>query len=162
MTEKKALNIVTPDGVVKIGVKVVGGDIMALAGKYSLSFVREMAAQLTPVIESAVSVSGLAESGLSLQIVFAPNTFMEHISDNVTYRRLLLLDGVSAPRDFWVKWTRLDGAVAYSVKDNVSADNILYSVINLIHCFFFFHHRLHRWTQIILLIFICENLCNLW
>ncbi len=128
MTEKKALNIVTPDGVVKIGVKVAGDDTMALAGKYSLSFIREMAAQLTPIIESAVSVSGLAESGLSLQIVFAPNTFMEHISDNVTYRRLLLLDGVSAPRDFWVKWTRLDGAVAFPMWAEVSTENILFEL----------------------------------
>lgn len=128
MTEKKALNIVTPDGVVKIGVKVVGGDTMALAGKYSLSFIKEMAAQLTPIIESAVSVSGLAESGLSLQIIFAPNTFMEHISDNVTYRRLLLLDGVSAPRDFWVKWTRLDGAVAFPMWAEVSSENILFEL----------------------------------
>ncbi len=128
MTEKKALNIVTPDGVVKIGVRVVGGDTMALAGKYSLSFIREMAAQLTPIIESAVSVSGLADSGLSLQIAFAPNTFMEHISDNVTYRRLLLLDGVSAPRDFWVKWTRLDGAIAFPMWAEVSTENILFEL----------------------------------
>ena len=128
MTEKKALNIVTPDGVVKIGVRVVGGDTMALAGKYSMSFIREMAAQLTPVIESAVSVSGLADSGLSLQVVFAPNTFMEHISDNVTYRRLLLLDGVSAPRDFWIKWTRLDGAVAFPMWAEVSTENILFEL----------------------------------
>lgn len=128
MIEKKAINVVTPDGVVKIGVRVAGGDSSVLYGKYSESFVYEMARQLTPIIESAASVSGLADSPLSLALIFAPNTFMEHISDNVTYRRLLLLDGASTPRDFWVKWTRLDGAVAYPMWADVNSENILFEL----------------------------------
>lgn len=128
MIEKKAINVITPDGVVKIGVRIVGGDAADLRGKYSESFVNEMARQLTPIIESAASVRGLADSSLSLALIFAPNTFMEHISDNVTYRRLLLLDGVSTPRDFWVRWTRLDGAVAYPMWAEVSGDNILFEL----------------------------------
>ena len=128
MIEKKAINVVTPDGVVKIGVRVAGGDSSVLYGKYSESFVNEMARQLTPIIESAASVSGLADSPLSLALIFAPNTFMEHISDNVTYRRLLLLDGASTPRDFWVKWTRLDGAVAYPMWADVNSENILFEL----------------------------------
>ena len=124
MKEKNALKVITGDGVVKIAVMAADGAV----GEYSESFAHEMAKQLTTVIESAASVSGIAESNLRLAMVFEPDTFMEHISDNVTYRRLLLLDGVSAPRDFWVKWTRLDGAVAHHMSDEVSEDNILFEL----------------------------------
>ena len=50
---------------------------------------------------------------------FAPNTYLEHISEAVTYRRLSLMDSVSAPRDFWVKWTRLKGDIEVYSEDNI-------------------------------------------
>jgi hypothetical protein len=53
---------------------------------------------------------------------------MEHTSENVTYRRLLIADSASAPRDFWVKWTREDGAMAYTVSDHVTAENITFEI----------------------------------
>ena len=124
MKEKNTLKVITGDGVVKIAVQVSEN----AKGEYSESFVFEMAKQLTTVIESAASVKGIADSDLRLAMVFEPDTFMEHISDNVTYRRLLLLDGVSAPRDFWIKWTRLDGAVAHHMSAEVSEDNILFEL----------------------------------
>ena len=127
MSKIKALQVVTGEDVVKIAVQNVQGEASA-EGKYSESFLSEMAEQLTVAIEKAAAVSGLAQSGLMLAMLFAKDTFMEHISDNVTYRRLLLLDGVSAPRDFWVKWTRLDGAVAYPMSAEVNADSILFEL----------------------------------
>ena len=50
---------------------------------------------------------------------FAPNTYLEHISEAVTYRRLSLMDSVSAPRDFWVMWTRLKGDIEVYSEDNI-------------------------------------------
>ena len=116
------------DGIVKIKVDAVASDYTRLSGKYSQTFVDEMARQLTRAVEEATSVSGLADSGLEFSLSFAPGTYMEHISENVTYRRLVLNDGASAPRDFWVKWTRLDGAVAYSVAENVDGENVVFEL----------------------------------
>ena len=113
-----------------IGVRVDAAvpNVTVLSGKYSQSFVDEMARQLTAAICSAMSLATLDGSSLELSLVFAPETYMEHISENVTYRRLLMSDKGSAPRDFWIKWTRLDGVTAYSVADHVSADNILFEI----------------------------------
>jgi len=115
-------------GMVKIKVDCAAPGKTFLSGKYSQTFVDEMARQLTPSIEAAMSVKGLAESPLELVLVFAPDTYLEHTSENVTYRRLLLTDKSSAPRDFWVKWTRLDGAVGYSVSSNVDGQSILFEI----------------------------------
>jgi len=46
----------------------------------------------------------------------------------VTYRRLLITAKGCTPRDFWVKWTRLDSSVAYSVNDNVGANDIKFEI----------------------------------
>ena len=113
---------------VKVRIEAVGGDSASLAGRYSQRFIDEMARQLTSEIENACGIEGLADSSVELLMVFASNTYMEHTSDNVTYRRLMLVDKVSAPRDFWIKWTRLDGAVAYSVSDDVTADTIRFEL----------------------------------
>ncbi len=113
---------------VKVNVETTSADPMVLSGRYSQTFVDEMARQLTARISEAMAVSGLETSGISLSAVFAPNTYMEHTSENVTYRRLLISDGASAPRDFWVKWTREDGAMAYTVSDHVSAENIVFDI----------------------------------
>lgn len=99
-----------------------------LSGKYSQTFVDEMSRQLTTAICEAMSIETLEGSTFSLALVFAPETYMEHTSENVTYRRLLIVDKGSAPRDFWIKWTRLDGATAYTVADHVSADNIVFEI----------------------------------
>lgn len=99
-----------------------------LDGKYSESFVSELSRQITHAIEDAMGISGLDGSTLRLELVFAPGTYMEHTSDNVTYRRLLLSDKSCQARDFWVKWTRLDGAVAYTVSDDVTEDSIKFEL----------------------------------
>lgn len=115
------------DGLIKVGVKS-SADAADLSGRYSQTFLDELARQITPAIESATSIEGLADSPIELVFSFAAASYMDHISDNVTYRRLTMIDGASAPRDFWVKWTRLDGAVAYSVADHVWGDNILFEL----------------------------------
>lgn len=113
---------------IKINIETPSADPTFLSGRYSQSFVDEMARQLTIRISEAMSVSGLESGPVTLSLVFAPATYMEHTSENVTYRRLLITDGASAPRDFWVKWTREDGAMAYSVSDHVSAECISFEI----------------------------------
>ena len=115
-------------GSIEVCVDTTVNDPTLLVGKYSQTFVDEMARQLTVKIEEAMSVKGLAKSSLSLSLVFAPATYMEHTSENVTYRRLLLTDKASAPRDFWVKWFREDGATAYTVSDAVNCENITFEI----------------------------------
>ncbi len=101
---------------------------MQLAGKYDQGFIDEMARQLTERIEEAMSVSDFASSTVELRFPLSVESFMEHTHENVTYRRLLLTARGCQPRDFWVKWTRLDGEGAYTAKDEVSADDILFEI----------------------------------
>ena len=115
-------------GAISVNVDTTVNDPTLLVGKYSQTFVDEMARQLTVKIEEAMSVKGIASSTLSLTLLFAPATYMEHTSENVTYRRLLISDKASAPRDFWVKWFREDGATAYTVSDNVRCENITFEI----------------------------------
>ena len=116
-------NEITREGTVKIRIEAVGGDLDRVACRYPLSFMDEMALQLTPAIEAATGTYGIADSSVELIMAFATTTFMEHISGNVTYRRLLLIDSVSAPRDFWVKWTRLD-----VIDGEYNSNNILFEL----------------------------------
>ena len=99
-----------------------------LDGRYSESFLSELARQIEKEIERVMAVKGLSESNIELQLVFAPGTYMEHTSESVTYRRLLLIDDASRPRDFWVKWTRLDGGAAFTVSDEVSPDTVRFEL----------------------------------
>lgn len=115
-------------GSVNISVTTDAQGATVLAGKYSQTFVDEMARQITFAIERACGVSGLSDSSIELHLVFAPSTYMEHTSENVTYRRLLISAKNCAPRDFWVKWTRLDSAVAFCVTDNVNSENIRFEI----------------------------------
>lgn len=115
-------------GSMKLNIETPSPDPTFLSGRYSQTFVDEMARQLTVRISEAMSVSGLDASTVSLSLIFAPATYMEHTSENVTYRRLLIADNASAPRDFWVKWTREDGAMAYSVSDHVNAESITFEI----------------------------------
>lgn len=111
-------NDIINEGVVKLRLEAVGGDLDRVVCRYPRSFMDEMARQLTDEIESALGIEGLADSSVELIMAFASNTYLEHISENVTYRRLMLMDKVSAPRDFWVKWTRLAGDITeYTVKN---------------------------------------------
>ena len=113
---------------IKINIEALSREITFLSGRYSQGFVDEMSRQLTERIEELMSCEGLASSQLSLLLAFAPESYFEHTSENVTYRRLLLVDKNSAPRDFWVKWTRLNAAVGFSVSDAVSADTVRFEV----------------------------------
>lgn len=111
-------NEIINDGMVKLRIEAAG-ELDKVLAKYSRSFLDEMARQLTAEIEGACGVEGLADSTIELVMSFAPNTYLEHISEAVTYRRLSLMDSVSAPRDFWVKWTRLKGDIEVYSEDNI-------------------------------------------
>ena len=113
---------------IKIKVHTTASDPLLLVGRYSQSFVDELALQITADISRTMSVSGIAGCTIQLELVFAPDTYMEHTSENVTYRRLLLTDKGCQARDFWVKWTRLDGVVGYSVTDTVNAEVIRFEI----------------------------------
>lgn len=115
-------------GLIKINVHSTSPSPTFLAGKYSQTFIDEMARQLTAQISEKMSVEGLSESGLALELEFAPVTFMEHNSENVTYRRLLLTDGASAPRDFWVKWINHRAETPFTVSDHPVSDEIEFLV----------------------------------
>ena len=103
-------------------------DSVKLSGKYSQSFLDELSVAVCCEIEGAMAVSGLSKTGIRLEMPFAPETYMEHTSDNVTYRRILISDKTSSAKDLWIKWTRLDSAVGYSVSDNVSSENIVFEL----------------------------------
>ena len=113
---------------IAFNIEALAADPLLLVGKYSQTFVDELATQITGVLARALGVSGISESTMELQFVFAPNTYLEHTSENVTYRRLLLVDKGCQARDFWIKWTRLDGAVGYRVSDHVSSDAIQFDL----------------------------------
>ena len=113
---------------ISFNIEALAADPLLLVGKYSQTFVDELASQITDVLGRALGVSGVSESTMELQLVFAPNTYLEHTSENVTYRRLLLVDKGCQARDFWIKWTRLDGAVGYRVSDHVSSDAIQFDL----------------------------------
>ena len=116
------------DGIIKINVHSAAPSPTFLAGKYSQTFIDEMARQLTVAISEIASVEGLVDSGLELQLEFAPATFMEHNSENVTYRRLLLTDGASAPRDFWVKWVNHRSSAPFTISDHPMSDEVEFLV----------------------------------
>ncbi len=121
------------EGLIKINVHSTSPSPTFLAGKYSQTFIDEMARQLTPQIEELMSVSGLAKSGIELELVFAPATYMEHHSENVTYRRLLMNDKASAPRDFWVKWTNHRENTPFTVSDSPVGDEIQFEIGEGVH-----------------------------
>ena len=115
-------------GAMRANVRAAVEDPLILVGRYSQTFVDEMARQLTSEISRVMTIDGLGSSTIELEMVFAPGTYMEHTSENVTYRRLLLVDGASKPRDFWVKWTHIGGEDAFTVSDHVLDSNILFEI----------------------------------
>ena len=112
----------------KLTVEAVTDDPTLLVGKYSQTFVDELASQITGALCENLGVTGFENSTIELQLVFAPGTYLEHTSENVTYRRLLLVDKGCQARDFWVKWTRLTGNGGYRVSDNVNSDNVIFQL----------------------------------
>lgn len=99
-----------------------------LAGKFSQKFVDLLAERLTKRIEKEFSICELADSGVVLEIRFEPATYMEHRLASTTYRRISIKARACAPRDFWIKWTKLDGNGAYTVSDEVDPDNIEFDI----------------------------------
>ena len=59
---------------------------------------------------------------------FAPGTYMEHIVGSTTYRRLRIKARACSARDFWIKWTRLDGNGIYTISDNVDRSMIRFEL----------------------------------
>ncbi len=117
-----------PDGCIKLRVVGVKKDPTFLVGRYSQTFVDEMARQISDELVKKLSVERVDNGTLEIQLVFAGDTYMEHTSEHVTYRRLLLTDKGCQPRDFWIKWTRLDGEQAYTIRDNVSSENVKFEL----------------------------------
>ena len=113
---------------IKLTVQAATDDATLLVGKYSQTFIDELARQITQDLCRAASVKDLGTSTMELELVFAPGTYLEHTSESVTYRRLLLVDKGCQARDFWVKWTRLDGNGGFRVSDTVSAANVKFEV----------------------------------
>jgi len=99
-----------------------------LSGKYSQSFIDLMRDEITRALEIEFSIADLDGSSLELQLVFAPESFMEHVRDNVSYRRLRISARACAPRDLWIKWTRLDGEGTYTVSSSVFKGDILFEL----------------------------------
>ena len=113
---------------IALRVEAVTDDPTLLVGKYSQTFVDELASQITEELCANLGVESLENSTMELQLVFAPGTYLEHTSENVTYRRLLLVDKGCQARDFWVKWTRLNGVGGFRVSDNVNANTVKFEL----------------------------------
>ena len=114
-------------GYVKLNITTTAKSVTFLSGKFSQSFIDELARQITAEISKTAGVVGLADSTIELEMQFTPETFMEHTSDNVTYRRLLMSAKGCAPRDFWIKWRGRSGE-AYSTRDAISSADIEFSL----------------------------------
>ncbi len=103
-------------------------DKIFLAGKYSQTFVDLLAKRVTELVEKEFSISSLASSGVILELCFEPATFMEHIAENTTYRRILIKARGCGARDLFIKWDRLDGNGNYTVSDSVCEEDISFSL----------------------------------
>ena len=115
------------DGVIKVNITTTHGTPEMLVGKYSESFVTELARQITERLSSSLGVFGFAESSVEIDMVFSPESFMEHTTGGVTYRRLLMSAKGCASRDFWVKWQGKDGE-PLSCASEVSESDIEFSL----------------------------------
>lgn len=103
-------------------------DKSVLVGKYSQTFIDLLAKNVTRLIEDEFSIESLSRSGVVLELRFEPTTFMEHIVENTTYRRLLIKARGCAERDLFIKWERLDGAGNYTISDNITEYDIIFSL----------------------------------
>lgn len=102
-------------GYIPLNIDFPSVDKNMLIGKYSQTFIDEMTRQITREIEKAFSITGIADSTVTLSLSFAPGTFMEHVVDGVTYRRLLISAKGCAPRDLWIKWYGKNGQPTLTV-----------------------------------------------
>lgn len=117
-----------PTEAIKLSVKANAPTKTFLSGKYSQSFVDVMRENLTRALEREFNVSGVADSSLEITLMFAPESFMEHVMDNVSYRRVLISASSCAPRDLWIKWTRLNGSGTYTASNRVTKDEITFEL----------------------------------
>lgn len=120
--------VYSPGSTLPVIMSAATDDKTFLAGKYFQGFIDLMSAELTDAIEKELLIGGLAGSGVVIEMRFAPGTFMEHISENVTYRRLLIKARACSARDLWIKWTRLDGKGTYTISDNVDRSMIKFEL----------------------------------
>lgn len=115
-------------GYAKFNIQSVSDDKTFLSGKYSQSFIDELNRQISQKIEKTLSVDGIEDSTVELILVFAPGTYMEHIVENTTYRRLLMTARGCSARDLWIKWTSKRGDAPLSVSDHVSGEDVAFEL----------------------------------
>lgn len=113
---------------VKLNIQTTATDKTFLSGKYSQTFVDEMAKQLTREIERMFAIPGIKDSTLELFLVFAPGTYMEHVADGATYRRLLVSAKGCSPRDLWIKWYRRDSSTPLTVSDHIYGEDVVFEI----------------------------------
>lgn len=127
MQKLEGRNTYFPGGMT-IEVQSTSDDPTFLIGKYAQDFIDEMARQLDDEICRAFSIKNLAGSTVRISMVFAPGTYMEHITENVTYRRLLITAKGCSTRDFWVKWTHNTSAFACPVNAHIRAGEVTFEI----------------------------------
>ncbi len=114
---------------VEFKISSVSADKTFLCGKASQTFIDMLKKALTSELEEKMLVKGVKDSSLEVRMMFAPESYMEHTTNNVTYRRLLIGSAGSAARDLWIKWTRLDSdKEGYSVSDNPLPGTISFEI----------------------------------
>ncbi len=99
-----------------------------LAGKYSESFLELLGEFITDAIEKEFRIDGTEDSSLELHLNFSAVSYMEHVVDNVTYRRFGISARACGVRDIWLKWTRTSGKGSFSLRDHVKPDEIVFEI----------------------------------
>ena len=99
-----------------------------LSGRYSQSFVELMREGITRALEKEFRITGVKDSTLEISLAFLPESFMEHVADNVSYRRVLISASACSKRDLWIKWTRLDGCGNYTISSRVAKEDVLFEL----------------------------------
>ena len=115
-------------GYIKLNVHSPIVDKSLIEGKYSPRFVEELRRQISFAIERELSVGNVEDSSLEIYLVFAPGTYMEHIVDGVTYRRLLITARACSARDLWIKWRNLKSSEPLTVSSDVTEDGVLFEL----------------------------------
>lgn len=113
---------------IKLTLSATAPDKTFLSGRYSQSFIDVMREKIACALEEEFNVEGVKDSTLEITLAFEPETYMEHVLDNETYRRVLISAKACAPRDLWVKWTRLDGNGTYTVSSHVNESDITFEI----------------------------------
>ncbi len=115
-------------GYAPLALESVSPDKAFLAGRYSQRFMDELNRQISNKIEKAFSVCGIAESGIALMMVFAPESYMEHVVNDTTYRRLLITARACSARDLWIKWKRLGSSNPITISENIAEDELSFEI----------------------------------